>query len=138
MRSKKKVEVICYILTSLIFFATRKCQKIRKTDKNSWYWRRKSSYLLNKLRNFNDIFRKDVTYDNVKSYKKQRLHAFSEKQTCQIDPSPDFLGLRLSRILTKSELQKHGEKSKVKKEIRSVDISLRTSLNVIFYNSIFH
>ena len=34
--------------------------------------------------------------------------------------------------------QKHREKSKVKKEIRSIDISLRTSFNVIFYNCIIH
>ena len=30
----------------------------------------KFSYLLNDLRNFNEIFRKDVTYDNIKSHKK--------------------------------------------------------------------
>ena len=33
------------------------------------YWQRKSSYLLNDSRNFNEIFRKDVTYDNVKLQK---------------------------------------------------------------------
>ena len=27
-------------------------------------------YLLNELRNFNKIFKKDVTYDNIKSHKK--------------------------------------------------------------------
>ena len=32
---------------------------------------KKSSYLLNKLRNFNEIFRKDVTYDNIKVTKSQ-------------------------------------------------------------------
>ena len=31
---------------------------------------RKSSYLLNDLRNFNEILRKYVTYDNIKSHKK--------------------------------------------------------------------
>ena len=30
-------------------------------------------YLLSDLRNFNDIFRKDVTYDNIKIKKKQGL-----------------------------------------------------------------
>ena len=30
---------------------------------------RKSSYLLKDLRNFNKIFRKDETYDNIKSQK---------------------------------------------------------------------
>ena len=33
---------------------------------------RKSSYLLNDLRIFNDIFRKDVAYDNIKSHKKNQ------------------------------------------------------------------
>ena len=31
---------------------------------------RKPSYLLNDLRNFNEIFRKDVTYDDIQSHKK--------------------------------------------------------------------
>ena len=31
--------------------------------------RRKSPYLLKDFRNFNEIFRKDVAYDNVKSQK---------------------------------------------------------------------
>ena len=29
-----------------------------------------SSYFLKDLRNFNEIFRKDLTYDNIKSHKK--------------------------------------------------------------------
>ena len=53
-------------VTPLSFFVIRKCQKIRKIDGKSQYWRRKSSYHLKNLRNFNDIFRKDVTYDNIK------------------------------------------------------------------------
>ena len=49
------------------------------------------------------------------------------------------LNLRLSRIIMEAELQqKHREKRKVKKEIRSLDISFRTSLDVIFYNCIVH
>ena len=35
---------------------------------------RNSSYLLNNLRNFNEIFRKDVTYDNIKSHKNPGFH----------------------------------------------------------------
>ena len=31
---------------------------------------RKSSYLLNDLRNYKETFRKDVGYDNIKSYEK--------------------------------------------------------------------
>ena len=39
----------------------------------------KSSYLLNDLRKFNEIFRKDVTYDNIKNHIKLRLHNLSGK-----------------------------------------------------------
>ena len=42
-----------------------------KTDENSYYWQRNASNLLNDLRNLNEIFRKDVTYDNIKCHKKQ-------------------------------------------------------------------
>ena len=31
------------------------------------------------MRNFNEIFRKDVTYDNVKSHKKPGLHPVSRR-----------------------------------------------------------
>ena len=41
--------------------------------------KRKSSYLLSELRNFNEIVRKEVTYANIKSNKKTRLYLFSEK-----------------------------------------------------------
>ena len=34
-------------------------------------------YLLNDLRNFNEIFREDVAYDNDKSHKKLGLHPLS-------------------------------------------------------------
>ena len=59
------------ILTSSVirFFVTKKWLEIEKLDenwKNSYYWHRISSYLMNDLRNFNEIFRKDVTYDNIK------------------------------------------------------------------------
>ena len=40
-----------------------------KIDENSYYQQRKCSYLLNDLMNFNEILRKDVTYDNIKSQK---------------------------------------------------------------------
>ena len=68
--------VVC---DAICFFTTRKCQKIRAIDKNGWYWKRKSPYLLNELRNFNEIFKEDVTYNNIKSHKKPGLHPFSEK-----------------------------------------------------------
>ena len=37
---------------------------------------KKFSNLLNKLRDFNDIFKKDVTYDNMKSRKKNKASFF--------------------------------------------------------------
>ena len=40
---------------------------------------RKSSYLPNDLRNFNEAFRKDVAYDNIKSHKKLEVHPLSRK-----------------------------------------------------------
>ena len=49
------------MLTSLVVFVARKCQNIRKNDENSKYLRTKSSYPLNDLRNFSEIFRKILT-----------------------------------------------------------------------------
>ena len=57
-------------------FATRKCQTIPKIDKNSY---RKSLYLENDLRNFNEVFKKDVPYDIIKSHKKTGLYLLSRK-----------------------------------------------------------
>ena len=37
-----------------------------------------SSYLLNDLRKFNEIFRKDVFWDNIKSHKKPGFHPYLE------------------------------------------------------------
>ena len=53
--------------------------------------------LLNEFRNFNEIFRKDVTSDNIKSHKKPVLHPFSEIQIFEKPQSqihrPAFLRL---------------------------------------------
>ena len=57
-----------------------KCQKIRKIDENSLYLWRKSSYLLTELRNFNEVFKKNVTYNNIKSCKKTGLQPPSRIQ----------------------------------------------------------
>ena len=44
--------------------------KIANIDKESFHeWDLRN--LLNYLKNFNEIFREDVTYDNIKSHKKQ-------------------------------------------------------------------
>ena len=46
-----------------------------KIDENTEYLQRNTSYLPNDFKNFNEIFRKDVTYDNIKIYKKPRFHS---------------------------------------------------------------
>ena len=61
---------------------------------------KKCSYLPNKLRNFNKIFRKNLCYDNIKSHKKPGLYPLFRKYNFgkttrggrQIDPQA-FLGL---------------------------------------------
>ena len=60
------------MLTFISFFVTRKCPKNpKKQSKKSMKIvninGKKSSYFLNDLRNFNEIFRKDMDYDNIKS-----------------------------------------------------------------------
>ena len=54
------------------------------------------------MSNFSDIFRKDVTYDNIKSKKTQGFtisqdDTFLEKT--QIPPTPAFKGLLLSKSM---------------------------------------
>ena len=84
------------------FFVTRKIKKIWKIDENNQCWRKKSSYLLNDLRNFNETFRKYVSYDNIKCHKKAGLQPLSGKHIISVEttgwpPPPPlplaFLGL---------------------------------------------
>ena len=63
---------------------------------------RESSYLLNNLRSFDEIFRKDVTYDNIKSHKKARFHPLfrmyifrKNTRGIRLNPLPTFLGLNI-------------------------------------------
>ena len=59
---------------------------------------------MNDFRNFNEIFRKDVTYDNIKSYKKPEPHplfkpslkeTFLEKrQGVQVDAPPSLFRVK--------------------------------------------
>ena len=49
-------------------------------------------HLLNELINFNEIFEKNVTYDNIKSYKISGLHLSLENTFCE---KPAFLGLTI-------------------------------------------
>ena len=48
-------------------------KQIKKIGKNSWNWRSKNSYLQKDLMNFHEIFRKDVTYDDIKLFKSKAL-----------------------------------------------------------------
>ena len=58
------------------------------------------------MRNFNEIFRKVGTYDNIKSHKKPGLHTLSRRwifcqnhRGCLIDSPKAFKWLKFSRIL---------------------------------------
>ena len=52
------------------FFITKKCQKIQKIDKKQLLLMEKILISSERLEEFKRIFRKDVTYDNIKSHKK--------------------------------------------------------------------
>ena len=69
--------IIWYKLTLLVSLYqgnVKKSIKLMKIDENRKYWQRNSSKLLNDLKNFNEVFRKDVTYDNTKIHKKPAFH----------------------------------------------------------------
>ena len=53
------------------FFVASEGKKIQKIDKNNQNRRSKNLYLLGDLMNFNKIFEKNVTYDDIKSDQKQ-------------------------------------------------------------------
>ena len=76
LKVKENADAICYMLTSLVSLQEGNDKKNRKIDKN--IEEENSLYLLNELSNFNEIFREDVTYDNIKSPKKTGIHDFSE------------------------------------------------------------
>ena len=54
------------------------------------------------MRNFNEIYSKDVTYDNIKRHKKLGLHLVSRIDP-QIDPlPPSLLRVKLIVLLPRS------------------------------------
>ena len=61
-----------------------------------------SSYLLDDLRNFNDIFRKDIAYDNIKSHKEpkksRKIHFWKKPQGVKMTPPPSPLRLNLKLL----------------------------------------
>ena len=60
------------------------------------------------MRNFNDIFKKDMTYDNIKSYKKPVLHPLSRKYICE--KTSGGLKFTSCRFSVKYIEKKHGHK----------------------------
>ena len=99
----KNTDIIRYKLTSLVSLQqvnVKKSKKLMKANENSQYWRTKSSYFLSDLRNLNEIFRKDVPYDNTKSHKKPGFilsleDTFLKKPQRRSDWPSAFLGLLL-------------------------------------------
>ena len=65
------------------FFVTKKMSKLQRMN---------SSYLLNDLRNFNEIFTKCVTYDN--SHKKKKGSTLYRRYIFRTLPPPGIQGLR--------------------------------------------
>ena len=57
--------LICWRHSFICNISLEMSKNKKKFNENSYYWRRKSSYLLNELSNFNYIFRKDEAYDNI-------------------------------------------------------------------------
>ena len=74
-------------LTFLLQINVKKSKKLAKKLK----LKRKKSYLLNDSMSFSETFRKNITYDNIKSHKKSGLHLKGFTS-----PPPTFLELNLS------------------------------------------
>ena len=115
--------MICYILTSLVSLQQGNVKKSEKSIKILNIEGKKFSYLLNDSRNLNEIFKKDVVYDNIKSHKKAEFHPLPRKyifgkvtgsvelinlphthththtHTLPLPPTTAFLGLNLTNTL---------------------------------------
>ena len=59
-----------------------------------------SSFLLNDLKNFNEIFKENVTYDNLNSLQRSGSHPLSIKYNCgkTLLPLQAFLGLMFEKV----------------------------------------
>ena len=62
MKVKKTVEIICSMLTSLVSLQQRNVKKVEKSVK---IVNIEKENLLNDLRNFSEIFRKNMAYDDI-------------------------------------------------------------------------
>ena len=69
MLNVKIAVIICYMLMSLVFFVTRKCQTIQKNNENCKYSKRKSSYHLKKFE-----FHKKVTSPYIQKINSWKNH----------------------------------------------------------------
>ena len=69
MLKVKKADIIFYMLTSLVSLKQGNVDESERSIKIVNVLRTKFSYLLNDMRNFNEVFRNDVNYDNFKSHK---------------------------------------------------------------------
>ena len=104
LKMKKKTDIICYILTSLVPLQQVNLDKFKNLMKILHIEGEESSYLqiviyfLNDMRSINKIFMKHVAYDNMllitlKFTKKQGFNlslenTFLEKPQGGIDPQP--------------------------------------------------
>ena len=76
----EKEKLLTYLLQggTICFFVqgnVKKSKNVTKINENSYYWQRKSSYLLKNLSNFSAIFKIGVTYETIKSHKTSGLCA---------------------------------------------------------------
>ena len=78
MLKVKNADIISYKLTPLVSLSQGNVKKSKKMMKIANIEQRNSSYLLNGWGNFNEIFRKVVTYDNIKSYKNPGFHPLDD------------------------------------------------------------
>ena len=78
----KNADIICYILTSLVYLQQGNDKKLKKLmkvvdidEENLHIFRKKD------FGNFNKISRKNVPYDDIKSHKKPGLYPYSRKHS---------------------------------------------------------
>lgn len=67
-------------ICSCIRFFASKCQKIQKSAKITKIHEENLYISLNHMMNFDEIFRKNVAYDNIKNHRNSGLQPFSRKQ----------------------------------------------------------
>ena len=75
----------------------------------------------------------------IKLCKKEQLIPTFAKVNVSIRNATYKLKRKIARLVTDTELQsKHREKRKLRKDIRSINVLLSTSLSVIVYNALLH